>query len=1003
MNKKIIRIFLILFLFGFHFPSSAQLDINNYSINKVTQDDGLSQGSNYFTFEDSKGFMWITANDALNRYDGNRVKVYNLNRYFKDCPNLQQGYGFAEDDKSNIYIGSVRGLYIYHRKTGLFSLQKIYKGDGLVIPIAFHKGKIWCFNKQYELCTYDLASKEVSFVQKINLPLLYDVHIYANSDRTNILGRIPMLDKFGLIWFVGIKDIITYDTKTNEQKRVVLSNKNITFCCSRYDAEDHQIAIGTDIGILILDAKTHNEKWIQKIGNTLVGNVEAVVKQGSLLASRSENGLFFLNATNNQFHWVENTYLRFNRFFGFNIDKGNKLWMCDDGLGQVIYNFNQALLPNMPGQDEHFKKLKETGIGEFAAFEDGDVIVQNFALFKPKEQKLFDYKFQTFRVIRFGIDTIRKGVWVMNTTDNYKQINQLFFVTKTNKTLKYTINEQLALGHCQNLQVLSDSNLLISFENGLCLYYPRNNQLYKLKKQSQLGCFYINPLSNNRLAVSYLNKEMWLINLGKDSSVHYDQSILPGVQSFYIKEDSKRQQYWVATNNGIYLLDKNFKILTHFDANNGLAGTYIYGLLLDNDGNVWCSHQRGLSSISRDNHYIVNYDKSDGIQDWDFNNRAFYKSKDGTLYFGGVSGFNYFKPPLKSKEYYQPEVYIDEISVNNQLWKPDTSADLIQSLNLPYSMNNISFNAYVRDLDCRGILKMSYRIRELDAEWKVSNSNNSIVFNNLAPGVYTLDFGYFDKYKNQTILQKTITIKISKPFYFSPIFIVLISILFSTIFFLLLLKVRLNKQKRLLKQQQALEQQRFKITADLHDDIGASLSSLQVNSAVAHQLLDHYPDRAQKVLEKIANQSKNLSERIGDMIWSMKPGKDEFITLSSRIKNFANEIMGESNINYRIEIDKEADTQIIDITQRKNIVLITKEAINNAVKYSQGTELLVSIKVVDDKIFLSIKDDGIGFDASNNKGNGLSNMQKRAQEIGAQFEVVSMPQKGTEIKLEMKL
>jgi signal transduction histidine kinase len=156
-------------------------------------------------------------------------------------------------------------------------------------------------------------------------------------------------------------------------------------------------------------------------------------------------------------------------------------------------------------------------------------------------------------------------------------------------------------------------------------------------------------------------------------------------------------------------------------------------------------------------------------------------------------------------------------------------------------------------------------------------------------------------------------------------------------------------------------------------------------------------------MEKIANQSKNLSERIGDMIWSMKPGKDEFMTLSSRIKNFANEIMGESNINYRIEIDKEADTQILDITQRKNIVLITKEAINNAVKYSQGTELLVSIKCVEENIILLIKDNGIGFDAAESKGNGLSNMRKRAQEIGAQFEVVSMPQKGTEIKLEMKL
>jgi hypothetical protein len=68
----------------------AQVNFNYFSINKLTQDDGLSQGSNYFRYEDSHGFMWITGNDALNRYDGSSVKVYNLKYYFKKCPALQQ-------------------------------------------------------------------------------------------------------------------------------------------------------------------------------------------------------------------------------------------------------------------------------------------------------------------------------------------------------------------------------------------------------------------------------------------------------------------------------------------------------------------------------------------------------------------------------------------------------------------------------------------------------------------------------------------------------------------------------------------------------------------------------------------------------------------------------------------------------------------------------------------------------------------------------------------------
>jgi hypothetical protein len=63
---------------------------------RLSQQDGLSQGSNYFAYEDREGFMWITANDALNRYDGNWVKVYKDEKYFKDCPPLKQGYCFQK-------------------------------------------------------------------------------------------------------------------------------------------------------------------------------------------------------------------------------------------------------------------------------------------------------------------------------------------------------------------------------------------------------------------------------------------------------------------------------------------------------------------------------------------------------------------------------------------------------------------------------------------------------------------------------------------------------------------------------------------------------------------------------------------------------------------------------------------------------------------------------------------------------------------------------------------
>lgn len=211
-------------------------------------------------------------------------------------------------------------------------------------------------------------------------------------------------------------------------------------------------------------------------------------------------------------------------------------------------------------------------------------------------------------------------------------------------------------------------------------------------------------------------------------------------------------------------------------------------------------------------------------------------------------------------------------------------------------------------------------------------------------------------------------------------------------------RFKLNKQKYEFQQQLALEQQRSKITADLHDEIGSSLSSLQINSAVASFLIEKNPVEAQKILEKIESQSEHLSDKIGDIIWSMKPGKEEFLTLTSRIKNFANEIVGSTDINYKIKIDKKIDNVITDISTRKNIVLFVKEATNNAVKYSKAKQLAIVLQLIENQVTIEVSDDGVGFDASITKGNGLGNMQKRIEELKGQFSITSELNFGTKIK-----
>ena len=1008
-----IQSLLLLFLIACtNLPVKAQQQYFSYSMKRLSQDDGLSQGSNYFRYEDSKGFIWITGNDALNRYDGSIIKVYNLNRYFKNCPPLQQGYGFAEDDKSDIYIGSVNGLYIYHRKTDQFTLLQMYPGrqEALAMPFAFRDRKVWCFNRNYEITTYDVKDGSINNVTKIPLPATNSVHVYdmQGPDGFSFYYRFPFFDNNNNLWCFGSRDVYQFNKNTKQLQRVnlkAITDPNITILCTYFDKLNNELWIGCNKGLLLHNIHTGTQQFIRRVGNLELGEVNSIACNGNVIALRSTSGTLLSDRDFRSYYWANYPSRIFSRrVYDFGFDKAGRLWMCDDGLGQAIYSFSQPLLPKIPGNNIEFAKLKEKGVGNFAEMPNGDIYFHsNFFLeYSTRQLKTIRPAQATLGYqlgFRAKTDPIRKGIWIYRL-DAVKQQLVIYFVGKEGKPrLAHTLPVFKEWGACNTFEVLSDARMLISFSNGL--FWLKHDKLVQVKTIPHKSLFTVSTLSGNRYAISYLNKDMWLVTTDSSDNIKPLRPVLNGVQSFYMQEDTLRHQYWAGTNKGIYLLDRNFRSIQHFDANNGLAGTYIYGLLLDDKGNAWCSHQHGLSSIDAHTLQITNYDKDDGIQDWDFNNRAFYKATDGTLYFGGVGGFNYFKPPLKPISYYDPEVYVDEILVNNTTFLPDSNANEIRELHLRHRDNNIVVKALIKDLDNKH--ELVYRLQESDAQWKHLPEKSVLTFSSLAPGSYRLELGVFDKYGHRNLHQKTIHIFIQAPFYLRSWFWVMAAIVTTALIAWRYNSIKLRKQKAHFRERLALEKQRNKLTADLHDDIGASLSSLQVNSMVAHELLLHEPDRAQKVLEKIASQSKSLSERIGDIIWSMKPGKDEFMTMSNRIRSFANDIMGDTEMQYHIDIAPEADTAIIDITIRKNIIFITKEAINNTVKYSKATTLSIALKAKKGYASLSISDNGIGFIPQQSRGNGIENMKRRVTEMAGEWQLQTAPMQGTTINITIPL
>jgi signal transduction histidine kinase len=211
-----------------------------------------------------------------------------------------------------------------------------------------------------------------------------------------------------------------------------------------------------------------------------------------------------------------------------------------------------------------------------------------------------------------------------------------------------------------------------------------------------------------------------------------------------------------------------------------------------------------------------------------------------------------------------------------------------------------------------------------------------------------------------------------------------------------------NIRKR--QQLEKLNELRSKISRDLHDEVGATLTSISFLSEVARQKAEEKNPSAVKILDRIGENSRDMIGEINDIVWSINPSNDKFDKIADRMKNFALPLLSAKSIKFEFIADNDLAAYSPSMEQRKNLYLVFKEAVNNAVKYSGCSRIVVRFGKNKNAMLLSIADDGAGFDPHELKdGNGLKNMELRAREINAKFQIRSAPGNGTCISLQIRL
>jgi signal transduction histidine kinase len=212
----------------------------------------------------------------------------------------------------------------------------------------------------------------------------------------------------------------------------------------------------------------------------------------------------------------------------------------------------------------------------------------------------------------------------------------------------------------------------------------------------------------------------------------------------------------------------------------------------------------------------------------------------------------------------------------------------------------------------------------------------------------------------------------------------------------ILFRYRLNQKLKLFEM-------RNRISQDLHDEIGASMSGINLISQMAAEKLENNnTEEASAYLFKIKNYTQDIIEKLSDMVWIFNPQNDSIEKLLLRLKSFSIPIAMSKNIQIHFETGKESEITNLSIGQRKAIYLISKEALNNSFKYSGCSNIYYALSTHGSKWRLRIRDDGKGFSISSPvEGNGIRNMGARAEEVKAVIKIEAEPGKGTTIELEL--
>lgn len=729
------------------------------AIEKITIDHGLSQGMIFDLLETHDGFLWVATKDGLNRYDGYNFKVFTNDPFEPYSLSENEVTSLFEDSRGLLWIGlKTKGVDIYNFKTGKFHHFAINPdnvvengANDVVRFVETADGAIWLATLNGQLFRISLPEDWSAFLRKsFNLHELNPLeNIPLNFQKKQPVHDLALLPEGNVL---VVSTLGLYSVSPDSKQVSSLYESLLPAEFQRFAMGGNTIWLASNTELLSIIS-----------GKVTVFSIPASIGLKRKILVPGKNGHVWFVVNKWLWDLEQGESINFNQpDFEFDqlpsrcvTDKSGNLWVGTIGYGlRKITPLQQSFHTGAAGNsinriwaidNQYFARINY----EIRPYDPKTGIIQNKSAFLDAPN----------RAINLVIEP-SGDIWLLCTMEDqeyqarlrkYKAGHFEAFEQEYVFDLPLSLNDPVLSARDGSIWIAGNQCKLANFnkKTGQVSYFDYSH-LFEKKVNAVRAI----ALVEDGSGVLWIGTQLGLVKcVSKTGSFQYtlyqaEPNNRQGLNNNFIAcilPDSSDPlgALWLGTKGGgINLMNTQSGQCRHITTVNGLINNVVYGILPgEKEGEYWCSTNRGLARLTRQKNgdfNISTFTVAIGLQDNEFNTYSYYKNNNGELLFGGVNGLNRFFPQEILMNTMPPQVVVVGLEINHQPAMLKEPVEMLRTLRLSYSQNNLSFEFAALDFTDPSKNLYRYRLVGLDRDWVHLRQHRFAHFNHLEPGRYQL-------------------------------------------------------------------------------------------------------------------------------------------------------------------------------------------------------------------------------------------------------------------------